>query len=42
VRATDLDTKRAQKTRIQLRGGLAAGDVEALRARQERELGGQA
>ena len=42
VRATDLDTKRAQNTRIQLRGGIANRDVELLRQRQERELGGSA
>lgn len=40
VRATDLDTKRAQNTRIQLRGGLAAGELDALKKRQERELRG--
>ena len=42
VRATDLDTKRVQNTRIQLRGGIASRDVELLRQRQERELGGSA
>jgi molecular chaperone DnaK len=38
VRATDLDTQRVQLTRIQLRGGMQAAEVEAARARQEREL----
>jgi molecular chaperone DnaK len=38
VRATDLDTQRVQLTRIQLRGGMQAAEVEAARMRQEREL----
>jgi molecular chaperone DnaK len=42
VRATDLDTKRVQNTRIQLRGGLMASEVDALKRRQEHELGGRA
>jgi molecular chaperone DnaK len=40
VRATDLDTRRMQSTRIQLQGGIDAAEIEAMRTRQERELAG--
>ncbi|WP_053233465.1 Hsp70 family protein [Sandaracinus amylolyticus] len=38
VRATDLDTGRAQHTRIHLQGGLDPAEIDAMRRRQEREL----
>jgi molecular chaperone DnaK len=34
VKATDLDTKQQQALRISLRGGIADGEVDAMRARQ--------
>ncbi|UJR81100.1 Hsp70 family protein [Sandaracinus amylolyticus] len=38
VRATDLDTGRAQHTRIHLQGGLDPNEIDEMRRRQEREL----
>ncbi len=37
VRATDLDTKREQRTRIDLHAGISADEVEQMRQRQEAE-----
>jgi molecular chaperone DnaK len=39
VRAADLDTGREQLTRVHLEGGLDPEEIEAMRARQVRELG---
>jgi molecular chaperone DnaK len=38
VKATDLDTRRAQALRIALRGGIDQAEVDQMRQRQEREL----
>ena len=35
VKATDLDTRRAQALRIALRGGIDQGEVDQMRKRQE-------
>ncbi len=39
VEARDAQTGRVQRTRISLRGGLSADEIDAMRARQQEELG---
>lgn len=40
VRAVDVESRREQRTRITLRGGLDPREIDAMRMRQELEMGG--